>query len=611
MTLTANELNRDLAEAWRPPVKLTVSQWADTVRKLSPEASAIPGQWNTTLVEFAREIMDCVSDPRIDEITVQAGAQVCKSEILLNVAGYIIDHDPSPILLVQPILELAEAFSKDRIAPMIRDTPVLKKKVSEAKSRDKNNTIKQKNFPGGHLTLIGANSPSGLSSRPIRAVLFDEVDRYPTSAGTEGDPIDLAEERTATFWNRIKMKVSTPTIKDASRIETAYQEGDQRQWWSPCHECGEHQVLQWANVRWQDRDPKTAEYMCDHCGCCWNDVQRKINVRAGHWRAQNEFTGHASFHISGLMSPFRTLSEIVKKFLDAQGNPERLKSWTNTILGETWEEEGERVDHHTLMTRVEDSFEEGSIPDGVTLLTAGVDVQGDRIEYEIVGWGDDHESWSIRHGTVWGDPTAKEIWKELRSALFQIHLHPRFGEMIVRSVCVDSGYNTRSVYEFTRATERCYSIKGVGGEGKPLVGNPTHANWLKEPVFPVGTHTVKDLVLTRLQAAEGEAGRCHFPAGRGAEYFKQMTAEEKRTRFHKGFKVKEYFKIRKRNEALDLRCYAEAALDLLDVDLAAQRRVAERRYSEEQAEKERVETKPTRSGKRNPSGGFVDGWKNR
>jgi phage terminase large subunit GpA-like protein len=610
MTTKAQFLHRIVKE-FRPPPKMSVSQWADQKRMLSAEASSIPGRWKTSLVEFAREIMDCVGDPRVEDVVVMAGAQVCKSEILLNVSGYLIDYDPSPILMVQPTLENAEAFSKDRIAPMLRDTPALKEKVSEAKSRGTENTIKQKMFPGGHLTLIGANSPSGLSSRPIRAVLFDEVDRYPTSAGTEGDPIALAEERTTTFWNRINLKVSTPTTKDASRIEAAYQEGDQRKWMTPCHDCGEHHILAWSNVRWENKDPKTAHYVCPECGSVWSDTQRVINVRKGYWVAQMPFNGTASFHISGLMSPFRTLESCVRKFINAQGNPERLKSWTNTILGETWEEKGARVDPHALVERCEDDFPEGSIPDGVTVLTAGVDVQADRLEYEIVGWGVGHRSWSVRYGIVRGDTSGPVVYQELKAALFQIFEHERFGQMTVRAVCVDSGYNTRQVYEFTRDADRCYSIKGIAGEGKPLVGNPTRANWIKEPVFPVGSHTVKKLVFDRLKNEEDEAAYCHFPAGRTVGYFEQLTAEELATRFHKGFKRQEFVQIRRRNEALDCRCYATAALELLDVDLKGQRLAMEARYAEEQAERERVETKPERSAKKNRTGGFVGGWKNR
>lgn len=608
--LTATELLAQVAPSWRPPPKRTVSQWADEKRMLSPEGSALPGRWDTKIVEYAREIMDCVSDPRVTDIAWMACSQVGKSEVLLNIQGYLMDYDPSPILMVQPTVEMAQAFSKDRIAPMIRDTPALRKIVSEAKSREATNTIQQKMFPGGHLTMIGANAPAGLASRPIRAVLFDEVDRYPPSAGSEGDPIKLAEKRTVTFWNRIKIKVSTPVNKSDSRIEMAYGLGDMRQWHVPCPHCGYHQVLVWANVKWTDRDASSARYQCDECGVLWTDNERVAAVRKGHWKPQREFNGVASFHTTGLMSPFVTLEEGVQEFLDAQGNPLLLKVWTNTYLGETWEEEGQRVDHHTLRERCEDW--PGDIEDGVTLLTAGVDVQDNRLEYEIVGWGNDDESWSVKYGVIYGDPSGPAIWLELKAALFQIFEHPRFGQISVRAACVDTGYLTSKVLKFCRATERVYAIKGIGGEGKPLTGNPSKSNFASVPVFPVGTHTAKDLVFGRLRASSDEAGYCHFPNdnAHGDEYFKQLTGEELRTRFHKGFAKKEYVKIRNRNEALDCRVYATAALDLLDVDLAAQRRAVEAQWEQWMAEQNAPETKPKSSG-RPLKTGFVNQWRNR
>lgn len=604
--LDIDELANQCLAILQPPPKYTVSEWADNYRKLSSEASAIPGQWRTEIVEYMREPMDCIGDPRVIRVVIMAGAQIAKSEVLLNVIGYLIDYDPSPIMMVQPTLEMAEAFSKDRIAPMLRDTPILREKVSE-KGRDSNNTIRQKVFPGGHLTLVGANSPSSLASRPIRAVLFDEVDRFPLSAGDEGDPIQLAVKRTATFWNRIVVMVSTPTLKGQSRIETAYEEGDQRLRYCKCPHCGHFQVLKWSNVRWTEGKPETARYLCgaEDCGTLWSDTERKIAVRDGYWMAQSEFNGIASFHVPGLLSPFATMADGVREFLEAKGDPSRLKVWVNTYLGETWEDAGERLDAHSLETRAE--VYETRIPEGVTLLTCGIDVQDDRIEAEMIGWGDNNESWSIDYIVIYGDPSAPAIWQELRLLIKQVYHHPLFGDISMRAACIDTGgHYTNETYKFINAVDRVYGIKGVPGEGKPLVGRPSKNNYGGIMLFPVGVHTAKELVFARLRAKEGQAGYCHFPAGRDREYFEQLTAEKLVTKYTKGFKRQEYIKVRSRNEALDCRVYGTAALELLNVDLRAQRRAMESRVRQQAATTEQApDGKPLTRRKT----GFANRWR--
>jgi phage terminase large subunit GpA-like protein len=603
--MNIDDLAREALSVLQPPPKYTVSQWADNHRMLSSEASAIPGRWRTSLVEHMREPMDCIGDPRVIRVVIMAGAQIAKSEVLLNVIGYLIDYDPSPIMMVQPTLEMAEAFSKDRVAPMLRDTPVLRAKMSD-KGRDSNNTIRQKVFPGGHLTLVGANSPSSLASRPIRAVLFDEVDRFPLSAGDEGDPIQLASKRTATFWNRIIVMVSTPTVKGQSRIEAAYEEGDQRVRYCKCVHCNHFQQLKWSSVKWTKGKPETARYECEECGVLWSDSERIAAVRNGYWMAQAEFNGIASFHVPGLLSPFATMADGVREFIEAQGDPSRLKVWVNTYLGETWEDAGERIDAHSLEQRVEEY--ESRIPDGVTLLTSGIDVQDDRIEAEIIGWGDNYESWSIDYTTIYGDPSAPAIWQELRLFLKQVYVHPRFGDMSMRAGCIDTGgHYTSQTYQFINQVDRVYGVKGVAGEGKPLVGRPSKNNYGGIVLFPVGVHTAKELVFARLRAKEGEAGYCHFPVGRDTEYFEQLTAEKLVTRYTKGFKRQEYIKTRSRNEALDCRVYGTAALDLLNVDLKAQRRSQESRVAQSKPDSDaKGETK----SKLRKKDSFLNRWRN-
>lgn len=591
-----------------PPKKMTVSEWADETRQLSPESSAIPGKWRTRVVEFMREPMDCIGMNHVRSVVIMASAQVAKTECLLNTCGYLIDYDPSPIMVVQPTLDMAKAFSKDRVAPMIRDTPALTKKVSDVGSRKDDNTIFQKKFPGGHLTMVGANSASSLASRPIRAVLFDEVDRFPLSAGTEGDPIALAVKRATTFWNRVILMVSTPTIKGASRIEAAYEEGDQRKRYCPCPHCDHKQVLVWSNIRWDDGDPTTAMYYCEECGAGWTDSQRIAAVRRGEWRATRPFKGVASFHVPGMLSPFVSMEAAVREFLEVKKDPARLQVWVNTYLGETWEEQGEKIDAHDLMERREEYLTQ--IPAEVTLMTVGMDVQDDRVEMEFVGWGNDYESWSIDYKVVYGDPSTTHFWAEVDEVRTQVYHHPLFGDIWAQRGCIDTGHFTQQVYKYVRGKQpTLFPIKGVAGIGRPIVGKPSTNNIGKVPLVPVGVHTAKELVMRRLGAQEGDGGYCHFPAHYGVEYFNQMTAEQLVTRYHKGFKKQEFVAIRKRNEVFDCRVYATAALELTGVDVNAHRRALEIKLQEAKEAKEAEEPTKSRKSPQRRRPGFVDSWR--
>lgn len=566
-----NRLIEAIGVSLRPPTKLTVSQWADRYRQLSSESSAEAGRWSTSRAEYQRGMMDAVSDPRLETVVLMTAAQVGKTELINNVVGFHIHQDPAPMLVVQPTLEMAQTWSKDRLAPAIRDTPVLAAKIKDPRSRDSGNTTLHKVFAGGHVTACGANSPSSLASRPCRLILCDEVDRYPLSAGTEGDPVSLAKKRSTTFWNRKIILVSTPTEKSHSRIEQAYMESDQRKYFVSCPDCKEDQVLRWANVRWDEGKPATAEYMCDHCGSCWTDAARFRAIRYGKWKATADGDGKtAGFHLSGLYSPWTPLEEAVRDFLASKRDPMRLKTWVNTFLGETWEDQGEQVDEHDLMERAEDWG--GELPEDVLLLTAGVDVQDDRLEVEIVGWGRGEESWSIDYKTLYGDPSTADLWMQLDDVLQTKHIHPIHGEMILRSTCVDSGgHYTQQVYNYCRgrAGKRVFAVKGIGGEGKPIAGKPTKNNIGKINLFPVGTDTAKELIYSRLKIQSPGEGYCHFPANRSPEYYMMLTAEKKVTKYFKGRPRREWIKLRTRNEALDCRVYATAALALMGLNLEA------------------------------------------
>lgn len=597
---------------------------------LSRESSAEPGKWMTSRAEYQRGIMDAGSDPRVETVIVMSAAQVGKTEILNNVIGFYIQHDPSPILLVQPTLEMAEAWSKDRLAPMIRDTPSLQGKVRDPRSRDSNNTLLHKVFPGGHITTCGANSPASLASRPIRVVGCDEVDRYPASAGPEGDPLALVKKRTATFWNRKVFLMSTPTVKGASRIEVAYQASDQRLYFVPCPHCGRRQVLRWAHVRWEPGDPETARYECEACGQPWNEAQRLDAIRHGGWVATATSHGIAGFHLPGLYSPWVSLAEAVREFLEAKKLPETLRVWVNTYLGETWEDQGEQVDDVGLYDRREDY--ETDVPRSVVVLTAGVDVQDDRLECELVGWGRYEESWSLDYRVFHGDPAGFDVWRDLDVFLTSRWTHPDGRALKIATAFVDSGgHHTQAVYSFCKPREalRIYACKGVGGEGRPLIGRPSKNNKGKIKLFALGVDTAKELIYARLKIKEQGPGYCHFPKRYDEEYFRQITAEKVITRYHRGFAKRVWEKKGRmiRNEALDCRVYALAAFALLGTNINKLADRIERRMRRDQPEPEdqqpevvesepmvpdpspvppaRRKPRPGRKGR----GGFVNSWR--
>jgi len=514
-----------------------------------------------------RGVMDAVSDPANQVVVVISSAQVGKTETLLNIIGYHVAQDPAPILLLQPTLEMAETFSKDRLAPMVRDTPALNGKIADPRARDSGNTQLHKSFPGGHITMAGANSPSSLAGRPIRVVLCDEVDRYPPSAGTEGDPVSLARKRTATFWNRRVVLVSTPTVKGVSRIEAAYELSDQRRFWVPCPHCGEAQILRWSNVRWPDGRPREAGYHCEHCGSEWTDAERWGALRRGEWRASAPFTGTAGFHLSELYSPWVRVGDMAQAFWEAKRNPETLKTWVNTSLGETWEEDQERVDSAGLMDRAEGWT---AAPEGVLVVTCGVDVQDDRIEIERIGWGVEEESWSLEHRVIYGDPSAPAIWKELDEYLAQPTRTEDGRSLPVSASCVDSGgHHTQAVYRFCRerAKRRVWAIKGMAGPGRTVwPKRASKNNSGRVNLFLVGVDAAKDSIYARLRIHQPGPGYMHFPAGRDVQWYEQLTAESVVTKYVKGFPTRVYQKKSgARNEALDCRVYGYAALQSLNV----------------------------------------------
>ena len=553
-----------------PPRDMTVSEWADENRVLTGAASAERGQWHTR--PYQREPMDVMSPANPAKMVVlMSAAQMLKTECLLNFLGFIADVDPGPTLVVEPRIEDAKALSKDRVAPMFRSTPCLRGKLATVKSRDSDNTTLHKAFTNGagHVTFTGAISPSGLAMRPIRYVLLDEVDRYPASAGTEGDPVSLAIQRTAEFEHNKKVILcSAPTVMGASRIEKAWKESDQREYFVPCPLCGEFQVLDLGDgtesgLCWPQDQPELAQYRCAGCHELIADHQKSWMVEHGEYRAQNPASPIPGFRVTQLLSVKRPWATIATEFLAARKSQETLKAFMNTVLAKFWEERHEvATDAHTLWNRCEPYVAE--VPNGVCLLTAGVDVQADRLEMEIVGWGRDEESWSVAYHVIPGDILRNEVWAQLDELLRTRYTHENGQPMRISASCIDSGYKDATVLRFTRDrySRRVFATKGRTGEGTIWPRKPSRKN--QTPFFMVGVNAAKDAVYDRLKVQEEGASYCHFPLGRELEYFEQLTAEKKFVRYHFGFAKHEWrLEEGKRNEALDCRVYAYAGLHSL------------------------------------------------
>jgi phage terminase large subunit GpA-like protein len=510
--------------------------------------------------------MDAVGSS--ERVVFIKSSQVGGTELINNVVGYYIHQDPAPILSINPTLEMAETWSKDRLTPMIRDTPVLSEKI-DIRSRKSGNTIHSKNFQGGHITMSGANSPASLASRPIRFVVCDEVDRFPVSAGDEGDPVSLATKRTTTFWNRRILLVSTPTIKGVSRIEKEFEISDKRRYYIPCPHCQHEQYLVWGQVKWEPDNPAGAWYECESCGGRIESHQKLALLRSGRWIPTADYTGVVGFHINELASPFKRFGDTALDFLKAKDDPQLLKVWVNTSLGESFDEEGgEGLEWQNLLARAE-PYQPLTVPAGGLLLTAGVDVQGDRLSVSIWAWGTGEESWLIYSIELYGDPTEAKVWDELDTLLLAKYSHASGVEMSITAAAIDTGFKPQEVYNFVRkrSGRNLYAVKGMSTPGKPIVGRPTfqevthRGTTLKKGVrlWPVGVDTIKGIVYSRLRLRNHGAGYVHFPIGLDEEYYQQLTAERLRTKFEKGFAKQEWIKIRARNEALDTLVYAYAA----------------------------------------------------
>lgn len=560
-------LDRVRATRLAPPPRLTVSEWADRHRVVS-SYSAEPGRWVTDRTPYLRGIMDAFNDPLINEVAFVKCARIGGTEAGINVVGYFIEQDPSPILIVQPTVDDAKDFSKEQLAPAIADTPVLADKVKDPRSRDSGNTVQSKVFPGGGLYLVGANSPRGFRRRTARVLVLEEIDGYPVSAGTEGNPIKLAVRRTATFSFRRKVYYnSTPTLKGLSPIEDLWLRSDQRRFMLACPDCGHRQHLVWANLKYEGMDEPA--YACEGCGVLLPEERKFGMLAVGEWVATAE-SRIAGFHLNALYSPWVTWAELVEEWKDAQSDVTKLQVFVNTVLGETWEDRGGGLDPKALEARRE--AYPADVPEWCALLTAGVDVQDDRLAYVIRGWGHGEESALIEQGEIDGDPSRETVWTQLDARLLAVRTTPSGRSVPVYAAGVDTGHHTESAYAYCKArwNRRVYALKGSGTPGAPLAPRRASINNKgRVRLFLVGTVAAKDLIYGRLKIARPGPGYMHFHATATDNYFAELTAETLVKEQVNGRWVRRYKLPRGvRNEALDCEVYALAALYISGVNRA-------------------------------------------
>ena len=578
-----------------PPEKLTVSQWADKYRRLSPENSAEAGKWRTSRTPYLKEIMDSFTDPRVHDIVVVASSQVGKSEMINNMIGYLIDNDPGPAMFCMPTQDDAKDYSKRRLAPMFRDTAHLKKKVAAAKGRDGNNTVTKKKYPGGMLTLVGSNAPRELASVPARYIFGDERDRWAKDAGGEGDPWNLLTARTITFYNAKRVQVSTPTIKGHSPIAAEFTKGTQEYWCVKCPHCGEYHFIDFDDIHFKDtceviggRKQYTVsdiEYCCPECGCLSSEDD--IRRTEKKWIAENPDAinhGYRSFWLNGFCSPWLSWETIIRKFLEAKDDPVQLKTVFNTILGRLWEERNDAADEGELMARRE--HYDAELPDGVLCLTCGVDTQDNRLEYEVVGWGRYGESWGIEKGFIMGRPDENgEVWSRLDDKIDKVWKFKDGKGMKISLTFIDSGgHFTQEVYEECRKRigKRVFAIKGKGGEGVPYTSIPKKQDCTlpnhkptKVWLYTLGVDSGKERIMSNVAVQDPGANYMHFPddefRGYDENYFNGLLSEVMVPSTTRSAQRWTWVKLpgHNRNEALDCRNYAQAALRVLNPDFDA------------------------------------------
>lgn len=559
------------ALAPRPP--LLIDEWSNQYRVL-PEVSAHEsGLWRTNRFPFLRRIMQLLSPTHpCQQIVVMKGAQIGFTECALNYMFYTIDYSPAPMLYVQKTLVDMDVFVKQRFEPSLEEMPDLARRVgTQTRGRKTGDTAKMKVFPGGMIRFGGANSAASLRSMPIERLILDEEDSYEQDIQEEGSPSELAIRRTANFPKRKIYRLSTPTIKETSVIEPLFEGGTMERYYVSCPECGHMDWIKWANIKWENDNPKTAQLVCEGCGCFIDERHKTAMLLQGEWRAEKPDAPYPSFHISSLYSPygFYRWSEAVSLYLRAIRNHDNtlLKTFVNTVLGETWSETGRIIKAGALLDKKHDYGAE--IPEGVVVLTGAADVQKDRIEAEVVGWGRGMESWGIEYAVFRGDTEQPSVWADL-DAFFNRGWRDKNGMIYGLSIAaVDSGFLTKLVYEFCRqrAHRNIFPVKGDEGWGHGYIDRPMRMNKYGVWPFRAFVDEIKTKVYSYLQINDPGPGACHWPKKDCYDkaYFQQMTSEYLDKKYINGrYRLRWILPQGRRNEALDIRCLNIAALNILN-----------------------------------------------
>lgn len=584
---TAGAFRAAVLAAWTPRPRLTVSEIAQRDLVLSREYSKEPGAIRLARTPFLRDPMDCLSPdhPALTVVfkgPVQIGKTIIGQAFIAAVVGYY----PGPMLVVTDTDTKAEEFSKYRLDMMIRDSPHLRSRVAEAKSRSRDNTIKMKTFPGGYLKLVGAQSASGLTSMTCRYVLLDEADDHKANVSYAGSSVSLALGRQTTYGEMRKtLIVSSPKVKGDSEIEAWYERGDRRRYWVPCPRCGEFQVLEWRDpdtgafrLVWPQGHPDEARYLCARCGAAWENRDKNALLPAGEWRPDRPDLGEGgtivSFALNALYSPVGMYSwaDMARQWEKANervraGDIEELRAFVNTRLAESFAEPGEQIDPNALANRLDPDWD--AVPAGVLCIVIGVDVQDDRIEAVTLGIGAGWEMWVLSYNVILSDPLDQQTWTALDTLVLR-HWQTEDGRPLrAAATCVDSGHRTQAVYDYARTRKRwgVRAIKGVGGPAKPIWDKAIRkAGKLKHQgqFYAVGTDSTKDKLHECLKVTLPGPKFLHVPARIPRAYpdwFEQLTAERKVHYREKGKEVRGWRPITegRRNEVLDTMVYALAA----------------------------------------------------
>ena len=565
----------NLLAGLRPPPEMTIGQWAEKYRVLAGSASSEPGRWSNERTPYLVEIMDELSpQSSATDVVFMKGSQIGGTEVLINTALYYIKHCPSPIGAFQTTEQTAKRFLKQRMNPAFA--------AMGMEDIFYGDEMYLKEFPGGVLVTGWSNSPSHFRSAPFRIFLGDEISEWPKDCGGQGDPCELGRRRTTNFPRRKLFWNSTPGIDGECRITEMFFGGDQRHYQVPCPHCGELHKWEWANIVWDcDADghdlPETVRMKCPHCGAEYGEHYKTELMAQGQWVKENPDGDYPSFHINALYSPLGWYSwkNAVWDFLKAKGDVNKMKSFTNNVLGEAWSLDGGKViDPNGLMTRCEEY--EAEVPDGAVVLTAGVDVQDDRLEVEIVGWGRGLENWGITNRVLIGNPSESFVWEALDSVLMAGYGNSMNEKLYVAAALIDSGgHHTADVYRYTSKRERrnIFACVGKAGLARPLVTRPKKTD--KSSVYDanivnVGVDIAKDQFYDWIAIERPGPGYCHFPAKPdeyNSEFFAQLTAEKRFKKWVRGAQVWAYKKLRPRNEALDKRNYARGALNITGIDV--------------------------------------------